>query len=35
MKKIKEILLGTSFIWLPIVGCYIAEMLSRIILNML
>lgn len=35
MKKIKEFLLGTSFIWLPLVGCYIAEMLSNLVLNML
>lgn len=35
MKEIKEFLLGTSFMWLPIVGCYIAEMLSRLILNIL
>lgn len=35
MKKIKEFLLGTSFMWLPLVGCYIAEMLSRLILNIL
>lgn len=35
MKKIKEFLLGTSFMWLPIVGCYIAEMLSRLIFNLL
>lgn len=35
MKKIKEILLGTSFVWLPILGCYIAEMLSNLVLNML
>ena len=35
MKKIKEFLLGTSFMWLPLVGCYIAEMLSNLVLNML
>lgn len=35
MKKIKEFLLGTSFMWLPIVGCYIAEMLSNLVLNMM
>lgn len=35
MKKIKEFLLGTSIIWLPLVGSYIAEMLSRLVLNML
>lgn len=35
MKKIKEFLLGTSFMWLPLVGCYIAEMLSNLVLNMM
>lgn len=32
MKKIKEFLLGTSFLWLPIVGCYIANAICEIIL---
>lgn len=35
MKKLKQFMLGTSFIWLPLVGCYIAEGLSRLVLNML
>lgn len=35
MKKIKQIIIGTSFMWLPLVGCYIAEMLSNLVLNML
>lgn len=35
MKRIKEFLLGTSFMWLPLVGCYIAEMLSNLVLNIL
>lgn len=32
MKKIKEFILGTSFIWLPIVGCYIANFIINIVL---
>ena len=32
MKKFKEILLGTSFLWLPILGCYIANAICEIIL---
>lgn len=32
MKKIKEIILGTSFIWLPIAGCYLANFIINIIL---
>ncbi len=35
MKKIKQIILGTSFMWLPLVGSYIAEMLSNLVLNMM
>ena len=31
MKKINEILLGTSFIWLPIIGIAIAETIIKII----
>ena len=31
MKKIKEILIGTSFIWLPIIGIAIAEKIIEII----
>lgn len=33
MKKIKEILLGTIYIWLPILGCYIANAITNIVLN--
>lgn len=32
MKKLKFILKGTSFIWLPILGCYIANAITNIIL---
>ncbi len=32
MKKIKFYLKGTSFIWLPILGCYIANAITNIIL---
>ena len=32
MKKIIFILKGTSFMWLPIVGCYIANAICNIIL---
>ena len=28
----KKLLLGTSFIWLPILGCYIANAITNIIL---
>ena len=33
MKKIKEILLGTIYIWLPILGCYIANAITNIVLG--
>ena len=33
MKKIKEFLLGTSIIWLPMLGCYIANAIANIILR--
>ena len=32
MKKLKEFLLGTSFMWLPIAGSFIAELILKIIL---
>lgn len=32
MRKIKEILLGTSFMWLPVAGSFIAELILKIIL---
>lgn len=32
MKRIKEFILGTSFLWLPILGCYIANTICNIIL---
>lgn len=32
MKKVNEFILGTSFIWLPILGCYIANAITNIIL---
>lgn len=32
MKKIKFYLKGTSFIWLPILGSYIANAITNIIL---
>ena len=35
MKKIKELILGTSIIWLPTLGCYIANALSNLIINMM
>ena len=33
MKKIKEILLGTIYIWLPILACYIANAIANMITN--
>ena len=30
-QKIKEILIGTSILWMPIVGCYIAEIICKIV----
>lgn len=35
MKKLKFILKGTSIFWLPILGCYIANALSNILINLL
>lgn len=35
MKKIKEIVLGTSIFWLPILAGYIANALSDILINLL
>ncbi len=31
MNKIKEFLLGTSIIWLPILGCYIANFILNFV----
>lgn len=33
MKKIKEILLGTSFVWLPLAGCYIANIITSLLIK--
>lgn len=33
VEKFKEFLLGTSIIWLPLVGCYIANAIANIILK--
>lgn len=35
MKKLKEFLLGTSLIWIPILGCYVASAISNILINLL
>lgn len=35
MKKIKQYILGLSWIWLPIIGSYMAEMLFQIIWNLI
>ena len=35
MKKVKEFLLGTSLIWIPILGCYVASAISNILINLL
>lgn len=35
MKKLKQIALGTSFMWLPILGCCIAEILVNILTKIL
>lgn len=35
MKKIKFILKGTSIFWAPIIGGYIANALSNILINLL
>ena len=31
MKKIKDIILGLSYIWMPILGCYVAEIILKMI----
>ena len=31
MKKLKEIVLGTSIIWIPFLGCYIAGLIENIL----
>lgn len=33
VEKFKEFLLGTSILWLPILGCYIANAIANIILR--
>lgn len=33
MKKVKELLLGTSLFWLPILGCYIADIVTDILIS--
>ena len=33
MKKTKGILLATVYIWLPILGCYIANAITNMILR--
>lgn len=33
MKRTKEMLLSTIYIWLPILGCYIANAITNMILN--
>ena len=35
MKEIKFILKGTSIFWLPFAGCYIANALSNLLINLL
>ena len=35
MKKIKELLLGTAWFWMPIVGCYIANGISELLLKIM
>lgn len=35
MKKIKDIVLGTSIFWVPIIAGYIANALSNILINLL
>lgn len=35
MKKLKQFLLGTSWLWLPIVGCYIAEIITNLFIKIL
>ncbi len=31
MKKIKEIIIGLSFMWLPLAGCYVAEIICKML----
>ena len=31
MKKIKNFILGTSIFWMPIAGCYIAEIICKLL----
>lgn len=31
MKKLKELMLGTSFMWLPILGCILGEIITKFI----
>lgn len=31
MKKVKEFLLGTSYMWLPLIVTYLAEMILKFI----
>ena len=31
MKKLKEIILGTSIIWMPIVACYLCGIIEKIL----
>lgn len=35
MKKFRKFMLGTSFMWMPILGCYIAEMLANLLTKIL
>lgn len=35
MKKFKKFMLGTSLIWIPMLGCYVAEAISNILINLL
>lgn len=34
MKKLKFYIKGTSFIWLPLVGCYIANIVSNLLISL-
>lgn len=34
MKKIRFYIKGTSFIWLPILGCYIAEIVTDLLISL-
>ncbi len=35
MKKLKQFVLGTSYLWLPLLGAYIAELLVNILTKIL